>query len=121
MKGCSNELVEEPDFCLEEDELRPPVGLEMFHGIFQVHSINIHKKHQGSFSGGCPMHASCSSNVNRKKSDRLQAGLAGKGQTVYLKCSRPNCDAHGCMKMQSGLHEAPKTALSPALMIHQDL
>ena len=48
--------------------------------------------------------------------DRLQASLAGKGQTAYLKCSRPNCDAHGCMKMQSGLHEAPKTALSPALM-----
>ena len=48
--------------------------------------------------------------------DRLQAILADKGQTDYLKCSRPNCDAHGCMKMQSGLHEAPKTALSLALM-----
>ena len=37
-------------------------------------------------------------------------------QPAKLKCSPPNCDAHGCMKMQSGLHEAPKTALSPALM-----
>ena len=37
-------------------------------------------------------------------------------QPAKLKCSPPNCDAHGCMKMQSGLHEAPKTALSLALM-----
>ena len=41
-------------------------------------------------------------------------------QPAKLKCSRPDCDAHGCMKMQSGLHEAPKTALSPALMQKQE-
>ena len=30
---------------------------------------------------------------------------------------RSNFNAQGCMKMQSGLHQDPKTALSPALMI----
>ena len=35
-------------------------------------------------------------------------------QPAKLKCSRPNCDAHG------GLHEDPKTALSPALMMISD-
>ena len=29
---------------------------------------------------------------------------------------RPNFNAQGCMKMQSGLHQDPRTALSPALM-----
>ena len=38
-------------------------------------------------------------------------------QPGKLKCSRANCDAHGRMKMQSGLHEAPKIAFSPALML----
>ena len=37
-------------------------------------------------------------------------------QPAKLKCSRANCDAHGRMRMQSGLHEAPKIAFSPALM-----
>ena len=29
---------------------------------------------------------------------------------------RPNFNAQGCMKMQSGLYQDPRTALSPALM-----
>ena len=37
-------------------------------------------------------------------------------QPAKLKCSLANCNAHGRMKMQSGLHEAPKIAFSPALM-----